>query len=190
GRIPALRGALARLSSDRLQSLHRAIDELNDVRMRIEQTVIPEPPISLNEGGAVQPGADRELDELRELSRNGKQFLAQMEQRERERTGISSLKVRFNSVFGYYLEISKANLQLVPPDYERRQTLVNAERFSTPELKEYESKILDAEEKIVEIERRIFAQLRSMIAGEARRIRQSALALAEIDVLANFAQLA
>src|SRR4029079_12317392 len=128
--------------------------------------------------------------ELHELSRNGKQFLAQMELRERERTGISSLKIRFNSVFGYYLEISKANLHLVPPDYERRQTLVNAERFTTPELKEYESKILDAQEKIVEIERRIFGQLRSAIAGEARRIRQTALALAEVDVLASFANLA
>src|SRR5438128_372923 len=189
-RIPVVRSALAPLSSERLQSLHVAMDELNDVRTRIEQTIIPEPPISLNEGGVVQPGADCELDELRELSRNGKQFLAQMEQRERERTGISSLKVRFNSVFGYYLEVSKANLQLVPPDYERRQTLVNAERFSTPELKQYESKILDAEEKIVEIERRIFAQLRTLIAGEARRIGQTALALAEVDVLAAFSHLA
>jgi len=113
-----------------------------------------------------------------------------MELRERERTGIASLKVRFNSVFGYYLEISKANLHLVPSDYERRQTLVNAERFTTPELKEYESKILDAQEKIVEIERRIFGELRSTIAGEARRIRQTALALAEVDVLASFANLA
>src|SRR5437667_5428066 len=189
-RIPVVRSALAPLSSERLQSLHVAMDELNDVRTRIEQTIIPEPPISLNEGGVVQPGADCELDELRELSRNGKQFLAQMEQRERERTGISSLKVRFNSVFGYYLEISKANLQLVPPDYERRQTLVNAERFSTPELKQYEAKILDAQEKIVEIERRMFAQLRTLIAGEARRIRQTALALAEVDVLAAFSHLA
>ena len=190
GRIPAVRGSLAHFSPPRLQSLHSAIDELHDVRMRIEQTIIPEPPISLNEGGVVQPGAERELDELRELSRSGKQFLAQMEQRERERTGISSLKVRFNSVFGYYLEISKANLQLVPPDYERRQTLVNAERFSTPELKQYEAKILDAQEKIVEIERRIFAELRTFIAGEARRIRQTALGLAEIDVLAAFSHLA
>ena len=113
----------------------------------------------------VAAGVDHELDELRELSRNGKQFLAQMEERERQRTGISSLKVRFNSVFGYYLEISKSNLHLVPPDYERRQTLANAERFSTPELKEYESKILDAEEKIVEIERRIFVELRAAIAA-------------------------
>ncbi len=102
----------------------------------------------------------------------------------------ASLKVRFNSVFGYYLEISKANQHLAPADYERRQTLVNAERFTTPELKEYEAKILDAQEKIVEIERRIFAELRTAIAGEARRIRQTALALAEVDVLASFAHLA
>src|SRR5262249_24515285 len=122
--------------------------------------------------------------------RNGKQFLAQMEARERERTGIQSLKVRFNSVFGYYLEISKANLHLVPPDYERRQTLANAERFSTPELKEYEAKILDAQGKIVEIERRIFSELRAAIAGEARRIRATAVALAEADVLAAFAEVA
>src|SRR5438045_6106431 len=166
------------------------MDELADIRERIEKTVIAEPPISLNDGGVIQSSADPELDILRELSKNGKQVLAAMEQRERERTGISSLKVRFNSVFGYYLEISKANLQLVPPDYERRQTLVNAERFSTPELKQYEAKILDAQEQIVEIERRIFAQLRTFIAGEARRIRQTALALAEVDVLASLAQIA
>ncbi len=190
GRIPAVRAALARLSSNRLASLHASIDELADVHERIESTIIPEPPISLSDGGVIQPGADRELDELRELSRNGKQFLAQMEQRERERTGITSLKIRFNSVFGYYLEISKANQHLAPADYERRQTLVNAERFTTPELKQYESKILDAQEKIVEIERRIFAELRAAVAGEARRIRQTALALAEVDVLAAFAHLA
>jgi len=190
GRIPAVRAALGRLGSERLRQLHTSIDELGDVREGIEKTIIADPPISLSDGGVIQRGADRELDELHELSRNGKQFLAQMELRERERTGISSLKIRFNSVFGYYLEISKANLHLVPPDYERRQTLVNAERFTTPELKEYESKILDAQEKIVEIERRIFGQLRSAIAGEARRIRQTALALAEVDVLASFAHLA
>jgi DNA mismatch repair protein MutS len=189
-RIPVARLALAQLSSERLNSLHAGMDELGDVRTRIEQTILSEPAISLNDGGVIRPGADRELDQLRDLSRNGKQFLAEMEQRERERTGISSLKVRFNSVFGYYLEISKANLHLVPPDYERRQTLMNAERFSTPELKEYEAKILDAQEKIVEIERRIFSELRNFIAGEARRIRQAALALAQVDVLAAFAHLA
>jgi DNA mismatch repair protein MutS len=190
GRIPAVKSALGRVNAHRLQTLHAAADELSDVRERIEKTIIAEPPISLSEGGVIQRGADRELDELHELSRNGKQFLAQMEQRERQRTGIASLKVRFNSVFGYYLEISKANQHLVPPDYERRQTLVNAERFTTPELKEYEAKILDAQEKIVEIERRIFAELRAAIAGEAKRIRQTALALAEVDVLASFAHVA
>jgi DNA mismatch repair protein MutS len=189
-RIPAVRGALRPLASSRLQQLHDGIDELSDVSERIEKTIIPEPPISLSEGGVIQRGADAELDEVHALSRNGKQFLAQMEIRERQRTGIQSLKVRFNSVFGYYLEISKANLHLAPPDYERRQTLANAERFTTPELKQYETKILEAQEKIVEIERRIFAELRSAIAGEARRIRQTALALAEVDVLASFAQVA
>jgi DNA mismatch repair protein MutS len=190
GRIPAVRAALGHLDGERLRKLHASIDELSDVRERIQRTIVPEPPISLHDGGVIQPGADRELDDLHELSRNGKQFLAQMEQRERERTGINSLKVRFNSVFGYYLEISKANLHLVPTDYERRQTLVNAERYTTPELKEYEAKILDAQEKLVEIERRLFSELRSAIAGEARRIRQTALALAEIDVLAAFAHIA
>jgi DNA mismatch repair protein MutS len=189
-RIPAARMALADLKSWRLNSLYQNLDELADVRQRIEVTVVPEPPIALNDGGVVRSGVDRELDELRELSRDGKQFLARMEEGERERTGINSLKVRFNSVFGYYLEISKANLHLIPTNYERRQTLVNAERFTTPELKEYEAKILDAQEKMVEIERRIFAGLRASIAGEARRIRQTALALAEVDVLAGFAQLA
>jgi DNA mismatch repair protein MutS len=189
-RIPVARRALANPASTRLKSLYENLDELADVRREIERNIVPEPPIALNDGGVIAAAVDRELDELRALSKNGKQFLVQMEERERQRTGIGSLKVRFNSVFGYYLEISKANLHLAPADYERRQTLVNAERFTTPELKEYEAKILDAQEKIVEIERRIFSQLRAAIAAEARRIRQTALALAEVDVLANFAQLA
>jgi DNA mismatch repair protein MutS len=189
-KIPGLRVALARLTAERLKGLHGSLDELGDLRERIDKTIVPEPPISLVDGGAIQSGVDRELDELRELSRNSKQFLAQIEQRERQRTGINSLKVKFNSIFGYYLEVSKPNLHLVPPDYERKQTLVNAERFTTPELKEYESKILDAQEKIVEIERRLFAELRSAIAGEARRIRQTALALAEVDVLSALAHVA
>ncbi|MGA9967240.1 MAG: DNA mismatch repair protein MutS [Terriglobales bacterium] len=189
-KIPGLRVALARFAIERLKTLHRSLDELGDLRERIDKTIVPEPPISLVDGGAIQSGVDKELDELRELSRNSKQFLAQIEQRERQRTGINSLKVKFNSIFGYYLEVSKPNLHLVPPDYERKQTLVNAERFTTPELKEYESKILDAQEKIVEIERRLFVELRSAIAGEARRIRQTALALAEVDVLSALAHVA
>jgi len=189
-RIPAVRSALTRLHAQRLATLHAGVDELGDLRVRIEQTVVPEPPLSLSDGGVIQSGVNAELDQLRDLSRNSKQYLAQIEQRERQRTGINSLKVKFNSVFGYYLEVSKPNLHLVPNDYERKQTLVNAERFTTPELKEYEAKILDAQEKIVEIEWRLFAELRSAIAGEAKRIRQTALALAEVDVLASFAHVA
>jgi DNA mismatch repair protein MutS len=189
-KLPALRSALTHFAADRLKALHATIDELSDLRERIDRTIVSEPPISLSDGGVIESGVDPQLDDLRALSRKSKQFLAQIEQRERQRTGIASLKVKFNSIFGYYIEISKANLHLSPPDYERKQTLVNAERFTTPELKEYESKILDAEEKIVEIERRIFAELRTSIAAEAKRIRQTALALAEVDVLSSFAHLA
>src|SRR5437899_6197943 len=190
GKIPAVRAALGRLGAERLQALHGLTDELADVRGRIESTIIPEPPISLSDGGVIAAGIDRDLDELRELSRNSKAVLAQIEQRERGRTGISSLKVKFNSVFGYYIEVSKSNLHLVPQDYDRKQTLVGAERFTTPELKEYEAKILDAQEKIVEIERRLFTDLRTVIAAEAKRIRQTALALAEVDVLGSLAYVA
>ena len=189
-KIPAVRAALARLVAERLKTLHGSLDELGDVRDRIEKTIVPEPPLSFADGGIIAAGVDRDLDVLRELSRNSKQVLAQIEQRERGRTGISSLKVKFNSIFGYYIEVSKPNLHLVPQDYERKQTLVGAERFTTPELKEYEVKILDAQEKIVEIERRLFTELRTAIAAEAKRIRQSALALAEIDVLGSLAHIA
>jgi DNA mismatch repair protein MutS len=189
-KIPAVRSALTTLTSARLQILHGSVDELGDLRQRIQFTIVAEPPISLSDGGVIEAGIDKELDDLRDLSRNSKQYLAQIEQRERQRTGINSLKVKFNSVFGYYIEISKVNQHLAPTEYERKQTLVNAERFTTPELKEYESKILDAQEKIVDIERRIFAELRGVITGEAKRIRQTALALAEVDVLASLAHTA
>ncbi len=190
GRIPKVHGVLSGLLASRLAMLHAAIDGLGDLREKIEGTVVPEPPLTLSDGGVIAAGIDKDLDELRDLSRNSKQYLAQVETRERERTGIGSLKVKFNSVFGYYIEISKANLAHAPSDYERKQTLVNAERYTTPELKEYESKILDAQEKIVEIERRLFAELRTSIAGEAKRIRQTALALAEVDVLSSLAHIA
>ncbi len=190
GKIPAVKSAVGRLAAERLKTLHGLLDELSDLRDRIETTIVPEPPLSFADGGVIATGVDRDLDELRELSRNSKQVLAQIEQRERGRTGIGSLKVKFNSIFGYYIEVSKPNLHLVPQDYERKQTLVSAERFTTPELKEYEAKILDAQEKIVEIERRLFTELRTAIASEAKRIRQTALALAEVDVLASLANIA
>src|SRR5208337_925328 len=190
GRIPKVRSVLAGLNASRLGALLGLIDGLGDLRGKIDRTLVPEPPLTLSDGGVIAAGVDKDLDELRDLSRNSKQYLAQVETRERERTGIGSLKVKFNSIFGYYIEISKANLHHAPADYERKQTLVNAERFTTPELKEYESKILDAQEKIVEIERRLFAELRSAIAAEAKRIRQTALALAEVDVLGCLAHIA
>src|SRR5258706_11575686 len=168
-RIPQVRSGLAGFSASRIGALHGLIDELTDLREKIEHTIVEEPPLTLSDGGVIAAGVDKDLDDLRDLSRNSKQYLAQVEQRERERTGIGSLKVKFNSIFGYYIEISKANQHLAPTDYERKQTLVNAERYTTPELKEYESKILDAQEKIVEIERRLFAELRSVIAAEAKR---------------------
>ncbi len=189
-RTPLIKAALGRISSSRLQELHILLDELADLRERIEKTMVPEPPLTLADGGVIQAGVDSELDDLRSLSHNSKQYIAQIEERERQRTGINSLKVKFNSVFGYYIEISKANLHHAPADYERKQTLVNAERFTTPELKEYEIKVLDAQEKIVEIERRLFAELRVAIAAEAKRIRQTSLALAEVDVLAALALIA
>ncbi len=133
---------------------------------------------------------DAELDELRELGRSGRQALVAIEERERQRTGIGSLKVRFNSVFGYYLEVTKANSKSVPADYERKQTLVNAERFTTPELKEYETKILTVQERSGEIERRIFAELRRHLLDAAGRMRETARRVAEIDMLACFAHLA
>src|SRR5581483_6016015 len=189
-RIPRVKTALARLAATRLAELHGLLDEMVDLRGRIEKTVVPEPPLTLVDGGVIQPDVDKELDELRSLSRNSKQYIAQIEEKERKRTGIHSLKVKFNSIFGYYIEISKANLHHAPTDYERKQTLVNAERFTTPELKEYEAKVLDAQEKIVEIERRLFTELRTAIAAEAKRIRQTSLALAEVDVLAGLAFMA
>ncbi len=130
----------------------------------------------------------RELDELRTISRSGKQIIAEMEERERARTGISSLKIRYNRVFGYYIEISKSNLHAVPADYHRKQTIAGGERFITPALKEYEEKVLGADERILERELEIFETLRTAVAAEAPRIQASARALAALDVLAALAE--
>ena len=147
--------------------------------------------MNLADGGVIRDGFHAELDELRDLRRNSRGYIARIEARERERTGIQSLKVKFNNVFGYFIEVSKANLHLVPDDYDRKQTLVNAERFITPELKELEAKILDAEEKILAIERELFAELRARTPPpQAARIRQTAAAVAELDVTAALAQVA
>jgi DNA mismatch repair protein MutS len=190
GCIPGVVAAVNMFEAGRWRELATSVDPLEDLHEMIVRTISDEPPVSLGDGGAIREGVDAELDELRELSRSGRQALAAIEDRERERTGIGSLKVRFNSVFGYYLEVTKANAKAVPADYERKQTLVNAERFTTPELKEYETKILTAQERSGEIERRIFAELRRQLLDGAGRIRETARKVAEIDLLGCFAHLA
>ncbi|HLJ41717.1 MAG TPA: DNA mismatch repair protein MutS, partial [Candidatus Acidoferrales bacterium] len=188
--VPLLRGFLTRFASTRLAALHAELDELSDVRDLIASAIAEDPPAQPTEPGIIRAGYNAELDELRTLSKSSKQIIASMEERERKRTGVGSLKIRFNSVFGYYIEISKANLHLAPPDYERKQTLVNAERFTSPELKDYERKVLDADERILEIERRLYREIRESIAAQASRLRQTSSAIAQLDVLANFARLA
>ncbi len=176
--------------SELLRRLHGEIDDLTDVRERLEKALSDEPPALATEPGIIRAGYHAELDEFRSLSQHSKQTIAAMEERERKRTGINSLKIRFNQVFGYYIEISKANLHNAPADFERKQTLVNAERYTSAELKEYERKILAADERIAEIERGLFVELRSGIAAQASRLRQTAGAIAQLDVLAAFAKLA
>jgi len=188
--LPGLLNATQTFQVTRWTTLAKDFDTLADLHELIAKTVADDPPFSLSDGGVIRAGVDRELDELRELSRSGRQALAAIEERERERTGISSLKVRFNNVFGYYIEVTKANAKAVPADYERKQTLVNAERFTTPELKEYETKILTAQERSGEIERRLFADLRRRLLDAAGRMRETARRIAEIDLLACFAHLA
>ena len=193
-RLPGLRSAAAEFAptnpSGRWAELAIAFDTLDDLHEVIARTLVDEPPVALSDGGSIREGVDADLDAVRSLSSTGRQRIAAIEERERERTGIGSLKVRFNSVFGYYLEVTKANAKSVPADYERKQTLVNAERFTTPELKDLEVKILTAQERSSEIERRIFAELRRQILTNAARIRESSRHIAEIDLLGNFAHLA
>jgi DNA mismatch repair protein MutS len=190
GRLPALKIALDAMLAPLWRELAGRLDTLEDMTALIEKTLEAEPPLTLVDGGAIASGVDLELDELRAISSTGRQSIAAIEERERRRTGIGSLKVRYNTVFGYYIEITKANLSLAPADYERKQTLVNAERFTTPELKEYERKILTAHDRSIEIEKRIFVELRTTVLEAAGRIRRSSAAVAETDLLANFAHLA
>jgi len=191
-KLPALKRALApgAETSASLRELHDRIDELPQATSLILDAIADDPPLAIADGGTIRPGYNPELDELRDLSNNGRQYIARIEERERHRTGIQSLKVRFNNVFGYYIEITRANLHLAPADYERKQTLANAERFTTPELKDYERKVLDAEEKILTLEKDLFADLRKRAAAHSQAIRASAAAVAELDVAASLAQVA
>jgi DNA mismatch repair protein MutS len=188
--IPRIKEALADTNASLLESLAGNMDDLDDLRDLIGRSIVDDPPATLTEGGYIREGYDAELDELRGLSSSSKSFIAAIESRERARTGISSLKVKFNNVFGYFIEISKANLKNAPADYERKQTLANAERYTTPELKEYEAKVLGAEERIREIEQRLFAEIRQTVSVETRRVQAAAHAIAMVDALLALAEVA
>ena len=194
-KIPNVRKLLAGdaesgAAAKRLRQLHDEMDELADVRGLIARGIADDPPAVASEPGVIRKGFDAELDELRAVLTDGRQTIAAMEERERKRTGIASLKIRYNQVFGYYIEVSKPNLPLVPKDYDRKQTLAGAERFTSAELAGYERKVLSAEERVLEIERRLYGEIREAIAREAGRVRRSAAALAQSDVLVNFARIA
>ncbi|HKQ07074.1 MAG TPA: DNA mismatch repair protein MutS [Blastocatellia bacterium] len=188
--IPGIKELLGDATASLLEVLSENLDELADLRDLIGASISDEPPVNINDGGTIRAGYNPQLDELREVATSSKSIIARIESRERARTGIASLKVRFNNVFGYFIEISKANLKNVPTDYERRQTIANAERFTTPELKEYEAKVLGAEERIAEIEQELFGAIRQAVAIETRRVQGVAQGLATLDVLCALGEVA
>ena len=188
--VPRVRAILNPLQAPLTGSLLAELDEVPDVRDAIEATLVEAPPVLARDGGAIRDGVDAALDELRGISRGGKEQIAAMEAAERSRTGIGSLKIRFNRVFGYYIEVSKANLHAVPDDYHRKQTVASGERFITPVLKEYEQTVLGADERILERETALFDALRDQVATASARVQDSARALANLDVLAGLAETA
>jgi DNA mismatch repair protein MutS len=188
--VPRLALMLTECQAPLVRSLVGELDDLSDVRQWVEAAIMDEPPALAREGGFVRDGFDPDVDQLRTISRSGKQVIAEMEEGERARTGISSLKVRFNRVFGYYIEISKSNLHAVPDDYIRKQTIAGGERYITPALKEYEEKVLGADERIVTRELEIFETLRQRVGAESPRVLDTARAVAALDVLAGLAETA
>ena len=188
--IPFIKRALSDSGTSLLQVLNESMDEMPELRRLVEEAIADDPPAKLSDGGVIRDGYSGELDELRGMSRNAKQTIASLEARERARSGIASLRIRYNNVFGYYIEVSKASAARVPADYERRQTLANAERYSTPELKAWETKVLGAEDRIGQLESEIFAEVCSKIVAETRRIQATARALAALDALASLAETA
>lgn len=189
-KISPLKELLTNFDSPLVQRLHVELDELGDVVGLLEASIEPDPPTGLREGNLIRAGYHPEIDRLRSICREGKGWIAALEQEERARTGIKSLKVGFNKVFGYYIEVTKANLAAVPPDYERKQTLANAERYITPALKEKENLILGAEERVIELEYQVFTQVRAAVAQEGERIQRTARAVAQLDVLCALAYVA
>ena len=189
-RLPEFRRLLSALTSPLIAEQVENCDELQDVAQLIDRAIMDEPPLTLREGKLIKPGYNAELDELRVISKEGKHWIADLERKEKERSGIASLKVKYNKVFGYFIEITKPNLHLVPDDYIIKQTLVNATRFITPELKEYESKVLGAEDRIVELEYSLFQELRQSVSHEVERVLRTAETIAVLDVLAALAEVA
>ncbi|HTP65890.1 MAG TPA: DNA mismatch repair protein MutS [Geobacteraceae bacterium] len=189
-RVPAIKNSFAGSASSLLHCLYDGIEPLEDLVQLIKQGIVENPPFVLREGGIIADGYNAELDELRAISREGKGFIARLEAQEKARTGIGSLKIRYNKVFGYYIEVTKTNLSGIPDDYIRRQTLANAERFVTPELKEYEEKVLGAEERITGLEYALFQEIREKVAAQGARIARTADNLATLDILVSLAELA
>jgi len=173
--------------SSYLQDLSSRLSPLDDIVSLIERSIMEDPPVHVRDGGVIRDGYDPEIDQLRELLRDGRGWISRLEGSEKERTGIKSLKIAFNNVFGYYIEVSRANLHLVPQDYIRKQTLANGERFVTPELKDMESRVLSAQERSVSLEQELFYQVRDLVARKAGAIQDRATALAELDVLISLA---
>ncbi|WP_456396721.1 DNA mismatch repair protein MutS [Desulfurobacterium sp.] len=188
--LPELKKHLLSMSSKLLKIFGEDLDTLEDIYCELERTIVENPPFSSREGGIIKRGVNKELDELKTILEEGEEIIKRIEEREKKRTGISSLKIKFNNVFGYYIEVSKANLHLVPDDYMRRQTLVNAERFITSELKEFEEKILSAKEKLEKLEYTIFVNIRKFITKNAERIQHTAEIIGKIDFLLSLAKVA
>jgi DNA mismatch repair protein MutS len=188
--VPLVRQSVSDSDSSLLQILHESLDELEDVRALIARAISRDAPAKLADGGTIRDGYSSELDELRSISRDAKQTIAVLETRERARSGISSLRIRYNGVFGYFIEVSKAAAARVPSDYERRQTLSNAERYTTPELKSWETRVLGAEERLTQLEAEIFAEVCRTVSAETKRIQATARALASLDALGSLAEVA
>lgn len=187
-RLPPLRSAIKGVQSQLLCSILENIDPLSDIADLVDRAIVEEPPFSLREGGIIRSGFSEELDLLKGDMSSGRGILADIEAKERERTGIPKLKVGYNRVFGYYIEVSNAYKEQVPPEYIRKQTLTNCERFITPELKDLEGRILGAHDKSVQLEHSLFEQVRKEIAGQMERVQHTAVAIAQLDVLLSFAQ--
>ena len=189
-KLPEIKKLIENSKSGMLKELYNELDSLEDIYSLIDKAIVEEPPISVTEGGVIKMGYDPEIDELKTAMTDGKTWLVQLEAREREETGIKGLKVGYNKVFGYYIEVTKSNLALVPDRYIRKQTLTGGERYITEELKELETKVLGAEEKVVNLEYQAFTKIREQIKSQIQRLQKSAMAVSKLDVLSSFAQVA